>query len=74
MLCQRTYGNCKGGKSGANSPSFAQFYDINHLLALLSGVSFLTKYPTIEEDPMTELTPQLVEGLMNNVPPQQDFR
>ena len=23
---------------------------------------------------MTELTPQLVEGLMNNVPPQQDFR
>ena len=23
---------------------------------------------------MTELTPQLVEDLMNNVPPQQDFR
>ena len=23
---------------------------------------------------MTELTPQLIEGLMNNVPPQQDFR
>lgn len=23
---------------------------------------------------MTELTPQLVKGLMNNVPPQQDFR
>ena len=41
-----------------------RFCDINHLLELLSGVSFLTKYPAIEEDPMTELTPQLVEDLM----------
>ena len=73
LLCCVTadMGTVRGGKSGANSPSFAQFCDINHLLELLSGVSFLTKYPAIEEDPMTELTPQLVEDLMNNVPPQQ---